>query len=296
MVHYIDDDYKRRAVVLSLRDTLGSHTGANMADHVLSVIQDFSITQKVAYFIADNASNNDKALAVLSGYLPSMQLDPVKQRLRCSGHIYNLMYKAILYGVDSDCIKEALQASQAMMTSVSAFEATLNSNNDEAKLIAWRKKGPVGKLHNTVIYIKESSARRLLFESKQRQSFINDDSDSEVMEIYRVVVNGGVRWNSTYLMIERAIRLKDAIHLYQDDHHASCDPADYLTSEDWHELADLKDLLLPIYNASMKVQSHDTSLYEVLTSMDFILTHLEAAKQKVTSTDAAYFKACVNLG
>jgi hypothetical protein len=206
------------------------------------------------------------------------------------------MYKAILYGVDSDCIKEALQASQAMMTSVSAFEATLNSNNDEAKLIAWRKKGPVGKLHNTVIHIKESSARRLLFESKQRQSFTNDDSDSEVMKIYRVVVNGGVRWNSTYLMIERAIRLKDAIHLYQDDHHASCDPADYLTSEDWHELADLKDLLLPIYNASMKVQSHDTSLYEVLTSMDFILTHLEAAKQKVTSTDAAYFKACVNLG
>jgi hypothetical protein len=116
------------------------------------------------------------------------------------------------------------------------------------------------------------------------------------MKIYRVVVNGGVRWNSTYLMIERAMRLKDAIHLYQDDHHASCDPADYLTSEDWHELADLKDLLLPIYNASMKVQSHDTSLYEVLTSMDFILTHLEAAKQKVTSTDAAYFKACVNLG
>jgi hypothetical protein len=45
----------------------------------------------------------------------------------------------------------------------------------------------------------------------------------------------------------------------------------------------------------MKVQSHDTSLYEVLTSMDFILTHLEAAKQKVTSIDTAYFKACVNL-
>jgi hypothetical protein len=95
-----------------------------------------------------------------------MQLDPVKQRLRCSGHIYNLVCKAILYGVDSDCIEEASQASQAMMTSVSAFEATLNSNNDEAKLIAWRKKGPVGKLHNTVIHIKESSARRLLFESK----------------------------------------------------------------------------------------------------------------------------------
>jgi hypothetical protein len=45
----------------------------------------------------------------------------------------------------------------------------------------------------------------------------------------------------------------------------------------------------------MKVQSHDTGLYEVLTSVDFILTHLEAAKQKITTTDGSYFKACVNL-
>jgi hypothetical protein len=29
--------------------------------------------------------------------------------------------------------------------------------------------------------------------------------------------------------------------------------------------------------------------------MDFILTHLEAAKDKITTTDASYFKACVNL-
>jgi hypothetical protein len=46
----------------------------------------------------------------------------------------------------------------------------------------------------------------------------------------------------------------------------------------------------------MKVQSHDTGLHEVLITMDFVLSHLEAAKQKVTYTEASYFKACVNLG
>jgi hypothetical protein len=54
------------------------------------------------------------------------------------------------------------------------------------------------------------------------------------MKIYRVVVNGSIRWNSTYLMIERAMLLKDALHLYQDDHHSETDAADYLTSEDWY--------------------------------------------------------------
>ena len=111
VVHYLDSNYQRYAVVLGLRDTLGSHTGANMADHLLSVINDFQIGHQIAFFIADNASNNDKALAVLSTYLPNLKIDPVKQRLRCSGHIYNLVCKAILYGVDSDCLEDASQAS-----------------------------------------------------------------------------------------------------------------------------------------------------------------------------------------
>jgi hypothetical protein len=83
------------------------------------------------------------------------------------------------------------------MTKVSSFEAVINGSDDESKLMAWRKKGPVGKLHNTVIQIKGSSSSRLLFESKQRQSFVADDEDLEVVKLYRVVVNGGIRWNST---------------------------------------------------------------------------------------------------
>jgi hypothetical protein len=86
------------------------------------------------------------------------------------------------------------------MTKVSSFEAVINGGDDESKLTAWRKKGPVRKLHNTVIQIKGSSSSRLLFESKQRQSFVADDEDSEVVKLYRVVVNGGIRWNSTSLL------------------------------------------------------------------------------------------------
>jgi hypothetical protein len=107
VVYYLNSNYQRCAVVLGLRDTLGSHTGANIADHLLSVINDFQIGHQIAFFIADNASNNDKALAVLSSYLPSLKIDPVKQQLRCSSHIYNLMCKAILYSVNGDCLEDA---------------------------------------------------------------------------------------------------------------------------------------------------------------------------------------------
>jgi hypothetical protein len=38
--------------------------------------------------------------------------------------------------------------------------------------------------------------------------------------ILRLVINGGIRWNSTYLMIERAIHLRDALMLYQSHEDA----------------------------------------------------------------------------
>jgi hypothetical protein len=93
--------------MLGLRDMLSSYTGANIANHLLSVINDFQIGHQIAFFIADNTSNDDKALVVLSSYLPSLKIDPVKQRLRCSSHIYNLICKAILYGIDGDCLEDA---------------------------------------------------------------------------------------------------------------------------------------------------------------------------------------------
>lgn len=99
-------------------------------------------------------------------------------------------------------------------------------------------------------------------------------------------------------MIDRAILLKDAIYLYQHDLDAECDSEDHLYHEDWLQLVEIKDLLQPIYLASVEVQSNGTkhgALYEVLTTMDCI-THLEDAKQRLTNSPASQFKAVVNLG
>jgi hypothetical protein len=87
-----------------MRDTLGSHTGANIADHLFDVLKDYQIRgNQVAYFIADNATNNDSALAVLT---ERVDIDPIASRLRCAGHIFNLVYSAILFGVDEDTLND----------------------------------------------------------------------------------------------------------------------------------------------------------------------------------------------
>jgi hypothetical protein len=300
MAHYIDNEYCHQTVLLALTPTNGSHTGENMAERLHHVINDYQIGSNIGYFIADGASNNDTAISLLGDDLP---IDLHKQRLRCAAHIINLVCKAILLGVDNDCVEDACNNAGHKLSeeedevdeTISRFEGSLR--NEHAALKAWRKKGPVGKLHNLIVHIRGSPARRRYFESKQKEV--------EPLEpVYRVVYNGGVRWNSTHDMIDRALKLKDALELYQsayrhDKEHSTSD--DELTPDDWLELSQLHQLLHPMKVASTMIQANPASgdggaLWQNLAAIDYLMSHLEHEKRLLEFTNASHFKACVNLG
>lgn len=301
VVHYLGDDDKLHNVVLAMCDSLGSHTGANIADNLFNVLKDYQIHgRQIAYFAADNASNNDTALAALA---ERVDIDPIASRLRCAGHIFNLVCTAILFGVpDKEDLEDAQhdfsqsQGDDAMSgtQAIASFEAIIEHGSDEARHQAWRRRGPIGKLHNLVVNIKGSSSKKKLFESKQTE--LVDDDETSHTKILRLVTNGGIRWNSTYLMIERAIYLRDALTLYQSHEDAAIPEDEQLNRHDWDELSDFKNLLEPIHDVSMLVQSVGTTagaLHNTLTSMEYLLTHLETRRMQPGTT---HFMACLNLG
>lgn len=136
VVHYLGDDYKVHNVVLAMRDTLGSHTGANIADQLFDVLKDYQISgSQIAFFAADNATNNDKALQHLA---ERVTLDPVESRLRCAGHIFNLVCTAILFGVDEHALDDAQydfsqqhDDSTSGTQAVTSFETILEHGSEE---------------------------------------------------------------------------------------------------------------------------------------------------------------------
>jgi len=220
------------------------------------------------------------------------QRSQLKQRLRCSCHIINLVCKAILYGCDIDCVEEALSTDDYSGT-VSEFEAVTRGHDGQAALQAWRRKGPIGKLHNLVIHALSSPARIEFFKSKQREA--SDDEE----RLYQLVINGGIKWNSTCDMLERAFKLQDAINLYQS-HYATELEDDQLSSDDWYELSRLKALLQPLKETSLALQSdgkvNHGSLYESLTGIDYLMSKLEELKEQHIHLPSSHFKASINLG
>nr|OQO32520.1 hypothetical protein B0A51_00929 [Rachicladosporium sp. CCFEE 5018] len=211
VAHYIDVDFRRKSVLLALRNTFGDHTGLEMKQHLIDICKECKIATRIAFFMADNASNNDTAVQLLS---ECMEIQRRKQRLRCTAHSINLVAKAMIFGVDNECInqviREAVDDDDFGDTAPQFGEMIRSSQiDDQVKLAVWRKKGPIGKLHRLVVHARASPARRKIFTSKQREAA--DDT----CRVFELVNDGGIRWNSTHGMIERAIKPKDAIELYQ---------------------------------------------------------------------------------
>jgi len=135
----------------------------------------------------------------------------------------------------------------------------------ELEMENWRQKGPLGKLHNIVVYIQRSPQRIAAF--------------LKLSSGKRLVRDNKTRWNSWYAMIDCAIqeRLRLAVDLYC--HQAGRDmEADCLSTEDWIVLTNIHHFLKFFHQATLATEGHTATLERVLSTMEFLLEQLEIGK------------------
>jgi hypothetical protein len=275
VAHWLDPDGKLHAALLDLHRFRGAHTGLNQAGHFYDTLNDYEIHHFVGKFNVDNASNNDTALEEISRRLQAEgypSFDPVEDRLRCFGHVLNLAVKALLWGANVD-----------------AFERE-NGNqpnreaDDVAELVRWRRKGPLGKLHNVLNYIRKTPQRLDRFAKLVKEI-------DPLETVHTVFVGNVTRWSSDYESLQRALRLREAIEdfvrsairLNQDGERDGSQRAlqhDELMPEDWEILRCVKDLLEPFkeWTKRLQVRYSNGCVADILPAMDELLSKLEKAK------------------
>ena len=98
VVHWADADSRRiENALLSLREFKGSHGGEEQALVFLDVINEAELPKDLlGFFTMDNASSNDKMLCHIAQEIDGF--DPILRRIRCFGHVINLVIQAFLFG------------------------------------------------------------------------------------------------------------------------------------------------------------------------------------------------------
>lgn len=78
--HFIDATKQLRILLLAVRHIHGDHSGKNQARSILPVSEEYSLKEKLGYFITDNASSNDTCVTEIIETLRP-DLDANNQRL-----------------------------------------------------------------------------------------------------------------------------------------------------------------------------------------------------------------------
>ncbi|KGQ02732.1 hypothetical protein BBAD15_g12049 [Beauveria bassiana D1-5] len=196
----------------------------------------------------------------------------------------------------------------------------------------WRKKGPVGKLHNLVVAIHRSDVLTTLLRSIQRLEFdASEDPRVRVRKPLNVVVDNETRWLSQLYMIRRARRLRPYLEALVLKHKQAwerdstlkrskrlrinalmpsvCREENKLDDKDWAVLEAFGNILQSFEDAVKALegdgiqrrrrQGHFESygnVWDVVVGYEFLLAKLEKAKAMVLQyPEPEHFKVNINL-
>jgi hypothetical protein len=150
IAHFTSYDYKQQKALLALKNVPG-HGGDDQFSILLPVLQDYDIELKLGAIIADNAAPNNVLCRTIEKHMWEEYERDWKAgdwRIRCIGHIINLVVQAFLFS-DLVDIEE--------LESYKEEEANGELIDEEAKKAKFRLLGPLGKAHNIVVHIRSSS-------------------------------------------------------------------------------------------------------------------------------------------
>lgn len=238
--HFFDESGVLRSLTLEFKIIPHPHDGPAIRDFFREAINSYGIEKKVIAVTTDSATNNTAAIEPLLQELQletPFTLEPI--HYRCTSHILNL------------AVQEALIVLRPLIEAVRSF----------------------------VLAIRSSGKREDKFESYQKEiheeSRVLVDDYSRPVEVLKLVEDCPTRWNSTYLMLERAFRLRESI-----------DRAYLLMTElklshtliDWELVQELIKFLEPFYELTVQISGENyTTLPLVNVYLPALIKHLRSA-------------------
>ncbi|KAJ5522962.1 hypothetical protein N7513_012065 [Penicillium frequentans] len=254
--YFIDVDWVYREVLLGFKPLYGTHSGANLSAVLLETLTQHKIKDRVFGLTTDNASNNKTLVDTLQ---QSLSGDVHVIRIPCLAHVIQLSLNQLL-----DRLK-AVPLNDAAETTWTDRQDTLARAN--ANVQCREISHTLNKVRYLAIYIRGSPQRRDSFAAVQSRA-----PGQALMPIQDV----RTRWNSTFLMLRRAKRLRVFITKYCDQFNCK----DFVLDDDqWRQIDYLLCLTKPFFDYTLALsKTRDVTSHLVFQIYNLLFEHIERSK------------------
>ena len=257
-------------------DGPGSHSGAEQWKLLQSVLEDYSIWNKIGYFTGDNHGSNDVLCTTLGNFMKEKKdiiWQPKHRRICCHGHVINLIVQAFLFMDSKEAVDTACRQIEEL--DEASYDMDMLQAWKRHRDLGWREMGPLGKVHNTALHIRADNFRYNQFQ-KRAGRILALDNDT--------------RWNSWFHLLNITLEKQDHVKWYQEKNYDTL-KNDFLTIDDWKTLRDTRDFLQPFWRITQITESHKTTLDSTLFTMDVLRKHFEHAMTKYK--DHTHLLGCI---
>lgn len=259
--YFIDADWTYREVLLGFNPIHGTHTGQNLSTSVVKTATEHGIKNRIFGLTTDNASNNKTLVDALQQSLSSTQ-DISIIRIPCLAHVIQLSLTQLLSRLKAVPQNET---TETRWTEEQGTTARANANRREIS-------HTLKKIRALAVYIRASPQRRDSFIQLQTKG---QPPGPGIMLVQDVKT----RWNSTYLMLRRAKRLRSFIMQYCDQFN---EQAFGLNDDQWRQIDYLLCLTKPFFDCTNAIsKTRDVTSHLVFEVYNLLFDHIEQSKRQL---------------
>ncbi|QKX61420.1 uncharacterized protein TRUGW13939_08568 [Talaromyces rugulosus] len=253
--YFIDSDWVYREVLLGFKPLHGTHTGSYLSGVLMETLVENNIEDRVFGLTTDNASNN-KALA--ASLQQALSDGVIITRIPCLAHVIQLSLNQLLVRI------KAVPSNESAETKWTESQSRLVQENAKQCQIS----STLNKVRYLAIYINASPQRRETFYNLQT-------TNVKIVPIQDVKT----RWNSTFLMLRRAKRLRAIFSLFC----AEYDCEEMLLSEhEWRQIDYLLCITEPFFDYTTQLsKTRDVTAHYVFKIYNRLFDHLERSQTQL---------------
>lgn len=263
--HYVDEHGRLQKALIALPELHSGHSGSECAEQIMVALDTFSIEHRLGAITSDNAS----AMTTMTEQLESMlrirkgvEWSATTNRLRCLGHVLNLAVQAFLFARDNEAVEYASQIAQRSRQPLYETVGQLSASEGQG----WCAMPALQKLREFTTILRN----------------LRHYNAFKTLAHGTIPMPNETRWNSWGTMINAALRLRVSVNEYIDKNdleHVQ------ITLHDWRVLEETSQFLEPFQEATKACEGDQTTLDQMLTSLDIIIAHFKACRARFPNNE-----------